>query len=126
MDELSAWLTLVRAPGLHSGTLQPLLDEFGGAVDILRASAAALGDCGASPKFIDWLHSARDCISLDTDKRWLDRESHHFVPWRAEHFPKLLCQLPDGPIGLYVRGSLEALSQPQLAMVGSRNPTPGG
>ena len=41
-------------------------------------------------------------------------------------YPELLRQSPDAPPVLYVRGSAAALREPQLAMVGSRNPTAGG
>jgi DNA processing protein len=38
----------------------------------------------------------------------------------------LLRESPDAPGVLYVRGDVRILSEPQLAMVGSRNPTAGG
>ncbi len=41
-------------------------------------------------------------------------------------YPPLLRQLADPPLLLYVLGKVEVLSDPQLAMVGSRNPTPPG
>ena len=41
-------------------------------------------------------------------------------------YPPLLADLPDAPLGLFVRGDPTALRLPQLAIVGSRNPTPAG
>jgi DNA processing protein len=38
----------------------------------------------------------------------------------------LLAEVSDAPLGLFVRGNVDALSLPQLAIVGSRNPTAGG
>jgi DNA processing protein len=38
-------------------------------------------------------------------------------------YPAQLLPLPDAPAVLFVRGSVDALSAPQLAMVGSRHPT---
>ena len=41
-------------------------------------------------------------------------------------YPPLLRESPDAPAVLYVRGDVRILGEPQLAMVGSRNPTAGG
>ena len=43
-----------------------------------------------------------------------------------ERYPPLLRAIHDPPALLYVRGDPDYLHQPQLAMVGSRNPTAGG
>ena len=53
-------------------------------------------------------------------------ERHHLLPFTDPRYPKLLRSLPDCPIALYVAGSIDALGDPQLAVVGSRNPTPQG
>jgi DNA processing protein len=41
-------------------------------------------------------------------------------------YPALLREIPDPPPLLYVRGNVDALSLPQLAIVGSRSATPSG
>jgi DNA processing protein len=125
MDELTAWLTLARAPGLHAGGLQPLLERHGSASTIASASLAALRATGAREPLIEWLRS--DCAAtIANDRRWLERDGRHFVALTDPRYPALLKQLSDAPIGLFVAGDPAALCLPQLAMVGSRNPTPTG
>jgi DNA processing protein len=125
MDELTAWLTLARAPGLHSGTLAPLLQHCPDAATIVSSSAATLRASGLDARSIDWLRAPpQDAIARDL--RWLEHGNHHFVPWGSENYPPLLSELSDAPVGLFVRGNPALLSLPQLAMVGSRNPTPAG
>lgn len=51
---------------------------------------------------------------------------HHFVPIWASEYPALLKEIPTPPLGLYVAGQLAVLSTPQIAMVGTRKPTPLG
>ncbi|WP_129776233.1 DNA-processing protein DprA [Peristeroidobacter soli] len=63
---------------------------------------------------------------LERHRRWLDQPAHHFIPRGSPRYPGLLATLPDAPSGLLVRGNPDALSLPQLAIVGSRNPTPAG
>ncbi len=41
-------------------------------------------------------------------------------------YPKPLLEIPQAPPLLYVKGNAQSLLLPQLAIVGSRNPTPGG
>lgn len=107
---LLSWLTLLRAPGLHAAALRPLLDRFG------------------SVDAIDWLQSLRErhAAAIDAELRWLEHDAHHFIPFGSAAYPPLLAEVSDAPIGLFVRGDPAALSLPQLAIVGSRNPTAGG
>lgn len=123
MDELTAWLALARVPGLHAGTLAPLLQNFPDAAAFVSASPEALRAAGADAKLIDGLRSLPEA-ALASDRRWLERETHHFIAWGSESYPHLLMQLSDAPVGLYVRGNPALLALPQLAIVGSRNPTP--
>jgi DNA processing protein len=125
MDELTAWLTLARAPGLHAGTLRPLLSHLPSATSIISASPTALHAAGASAALIAWLHG-RSIGEVSADLRWLERDHRHFIPLDDPRYPQLLAELPDAPIALYVRGRDCLLALPQLAIVGSRNPTPAG
>ncbi|HEU4487467.1 MAG TPA: DNA-processing protein DprA [Povalibacter sp.] len=125
MDELTAWLTLNRAPALERSSFHALRQHFAGVSDIVAASARALRAAGASKGLVDWLASPpRE--SIDADRRWLDCESHHFICLESPDYPPLLGRLDDAPLGLFVRGSPSWLAMPQLAMVGARHPTPPG
>src|SRR5690606_347022 len=115
-----------RAPSLHSSHLIALLERFGSVTAIATASATALRECGAPESLIDWLRSPQRSALIDGDRRWLDHESRHYVPWGAPEDPRLLAELSEGPIGLCVRGRIEPLSSAQLAIVGSRTPRPSG
>ncbi|HKU15665.1 MAG TPA: DNA-processing protein DprA, partial [Steroidobacteraceae bacterium] len=118
---------LTHAPGLHAGQLRPLLERLGSPDGILAASPAALSESGAG-SLAAWLHKRprpRDA-AIQAELRWLESADHHFIPLDDEHYPPLLAELVDAPVGLFVRGDPAVLSLPQLAIVGSRNPTAGG
>lgn len=125
MDELTAWLTLARAPGLHAGTLLPLLQKFSSASALIAAPPEILRTAGADAKFAAWLQ-APPRESIAKDRRWLEGDARHFIAWGAKNYPQQLAQIGDAPIGLFVSGNPALLSLPQLAIVGSRNPTPPG
>ena len=51
---------------------------------------------------------------------------HARIALGDDDYPELLTQLNDPPSLLYVKGNIDALHLPALAIVGSRNPTSGG
>jgi DNA processing protein len=63
---------------------------------------------------------------LERHLRWLDHPAHHFLCLGSPGYPALLAKAPDAPPGLLIRGDPDVLSLPQLAIVGSRNPTQAG
>ncbi len=124
MDEITAALTLARIPFLDARLVREWSARFGHFTDFAGATPAALGAAGVPARIIDGLrHAARE---IDGDRRWLATRQHHFIPWYSELYPPLLSELADPPVALYVRGNPELLSLPQIAIVGSRNPTPNG
>ncbi len=124
MDEFTATLVLARVPSLDAASAAALAARFGNLADIVRATPAALRAQGVSTKIIESLRAA--ARQIDSDKRWLDAPGHHFIPWYSRGYPALLQELPDAPVALYVRGNPDALALPQIALVGTRNPTPNG
>jgi DNA processing protein len=69
---------------------------------------------------------APDEHTLAADLAWLERSGARILFITDPAYPPLLKQIAGPPAALYVLGSVEALATPQLAMVGSRSPTPGG
>jgi DNA processing protein len=67
-----------------------------------------------------------DRDALEADAAWLAGEGHGLLTAADEDYPALLLRIPDPPPVLYVQGDPAALWTPQLAVVGSRNPTAGG
>ncbi len=125
MDELTASLTLARAPGFHAGLAGPLLQQFDSVAALVSSPAASLRAAGVDSKLIDYLQSP-PTHEIENELRWLEQPDRHFIVWRSEHYPRLLAELSDAPFALYVHGDADLLSMPQLAMVGARNPTPTG
>jgi len=46
--------------------------------------------------------------------------------WDDDAYPVLLRRIPNPPAALFIDGDPGCLWQPQIAVIGSRNPTPGG
>jgi DNA processing protein len=114
-----------RAPSLSAPQLLQL-EELGPDLAALeQPDRAALARLGLSTGAIDWLATPDEAL-IAQDLRWLDASGTVLLPATTTDYPPLLRESPDAPGVLYVRGDVRILSEPQLAMVGSRNPTAGG
>ena len=67
-----------------------------------------------------------DKSRLQADLQWLSKPGHHLITRDDARFPPLLRDVPSPPAALWLAGDPEVLWQPQLAVIGSRNPTAGG
>lgn len=125
MGDLTSWLIIARAPGLHAGHLSEFLAQGAAAPDLLRQSPSTLRALGLSEPVIRVLREP-DTELLAKDERWLTGAQRRLVTWGSADYPPLLAAIPDPPLVLFLTGSTAALPLPQLAMVGSRSPSPGG
>jgi DNA processing protein len=57
---------------------------------------------------------------------WLEDSNNHIVTLADSDYPQTLLNIPDPPLLLYVKGRLDLLNRPALAVVGSRSATPQG
>jgi DNA processing protein len=118
MDDPKPWLVLARVPGLHAGRFDPDFKPLA----LAGESRSALTALGLSEAAIDALRRP-DVESIAADERWLAGRGRHLVTWGAPDYPPLLGSISDPPLVLFVEGDPASLSLPQLAIVGSRNPT---
>jgi DNA processing protein len=124
-EELFAWIALSRTPRLETSALEPALEALGGAVGILNAPDSALKEAGFPVAAREFLGSAAAAPTA-AERAWLEDPAHHLLPFTASNYPHLLRLIGRCPIALYVEGHAEALSDPQLSIVGSRNPSAAG
>ena len=107
--------------------MRQLLQHFGSIDAILSAARADLlpffhGD--QTP--VDTLRAGPDPGAFETERLWLQDPRNHLIVLTAPDYPPLLREIADPPALLFVRGDPALLAAPQLAVVGSRNPTRGG
>ncbi len=128
--DLIAWSILARAPGLTVPLLSAALQRLHQPAALLAESETAWEAAGLPPVTRDFLrssassgHTVHGPAPLE---RWLESPHHVLLPCTDPRFPTGLKDLNDCPIALYVSGKVDALNDPQLAVVGSRHPTAQG
>ncbi len=124
MDDLKHWLILNRIPGFGRRKILQLLTRIEEPAQIVHASVGQLKQWGFNAKAIDFLRHDPEQM-LENDLNWLGKNKH-IVTFDQPQFPSLVREIADPPLLLYVQGDVELLSRPQLAIVGSRNPTSQG
>jgi len=124
-ESLRNWLALTHVPNLGPVRIQTLLQYFESPTAILAAGKSVWQEVGLSEAIIAGLaNPAWD--KVDADLTWLEQGNASIVTLDNDRYPPLLKNIPDAPPLLYVLGQVDALKQPQLAIVGSRNPTHAG
>ena len=108
LEDANWWLALVRAPDLGPAAARALVERHG--------SPRAVFDARAIRTEPDW-------AAIERDLDWLAAPRHHLLPFTSADFPTLLDETEGAPLALFVAGDPTLLSQPSLAVVGSRNPT---
>lgn len=101
------------------------MEEYGSADAVLAAGDRGLARFDFTDAARGWL-TAPDWTRVDADLEWLDNPDCRLLLPADPAWPPLLGETPDPPLALFVRGDAALLAEPQLAIVGSRNPTGPG
>ena len=125
MRDIAYWLALLRAPGVGPATFLGLLQHYPEPRILFEASTAQRAKLGLTRATLEYLNQP-DWDSVERDLDWLKQPAHYALALSDPAYPPLLLEIADPPPVLFVHGDPTLLVRPQLAMVGSRNPTPGG
>jgi len=102
-----------------------LLNYFGSAKAIFNADSDQLKKSGIRQKSIQSIQNM-DFEQFDDVFEWLQKPERQIIPIGSTYYPPLLDQTATPPLFLFAIGNIEHLLNPQLAVVGSRSPTPQG
>jgi DNA processing protein len=120
------WLALALTQGLGPTRIKKLIEHFGTAERVFQASLTELEAMGMR---------AVSAQSIATGKslELAQQECVKAVEARAKiislsdpEYPARLKEIYDPPVILFVKGSVEVLAHPGIAIVGTRHPTPYG
>lgn len=123
--DLAAWLRLSLAPGVGGETQRALLSAFGLPGNIFNAGIAALARVVPRATAENLVNHAA-AREVDAALLWAHEAGNRILTLADPDYPQRLLETPDPPTLLYVRGRVDLLNAPALAVVGSRNATPQG
>jgi DNA processing protein len=124
-ERLCNWLALALAPEVGPRRIGQLLERFGTVADVRAAGRGALSDAGLSNTAISAI-GAPDRNRLAAALNWLANDGAHLLTPDMDSYPRRLSEIAAPPPLLFIRGDPALLNEPQIAIVGTRNPTAGG
>jgi DNA processing protein len=122
MDGIDLQLALGRSYELNAARLESLVAAIGAEVP----PECRLRELFQRSTLVRERLASLGAVCLLEDRRWAESAAVQLVDLWSPHYPPQLAALPDRPPLLYVQGSVSLLSQPQLAMAGSRQASVGG
>jgi len=125
-EQARYWLALALTPTLGPSRARKLVDHFENIEKIFQASLTELEAAGLRASAAQSIGTGK---SLDLAQEEMVRATAagaHIVGLGDPAYPPLLKQIYDPPVVLFVRGDVETISRPGIAIVGTRHPTPYG
>ncbi|WAW11075.1 DNA-processing protein DprA [Oxalobacter vibrioformis] len=122
-EELASWIRLLGTEGIGSGTARNLLSVFGMPQDVFSASLKHLESVVPGKTAHLLLLPPTDDMQAQIEKtvRWMGEPGNRILTLADPDYPPALLEIPDPPVMLYVKGRIELLFKPAIAIVGSRN-----
>jgi len=121
MGPTEAWIRLLHLPGIGAVQQNRLLDRFGGPEAIF--SEAPKSDLNDRIKAAIRNSEPRLHQRIEESLKWLERPEAALVTRDSKNYPERLRLLNDAPPLLFTIGDNALLNSPQIAIVGSRNPS---
>lgn len=125
-NNLRQWLALNQLYTYHPAAIYHLVQQtIEQNIDVFSLSSSELVNQGFPEKIVTQLQKI-DWSIVDDELDWAAQKNHRVITVQDVSYPALLREIDMPPLLLYVAGQVDYLNQWQLAMVGSRNPTPIG
>ncbi|WP_244635736.1 DNA-processing protein DprA [Chthonobacter albigriseus] len=120
MDQKISWLRLIRAENVGPATFRAMVNHYGSAADALEALPQFARRGGARPPRIPTVEEAEAELALT------ERAGATLVALGEPAYPPRLREIAAAPPLVTVRGNLDILTRPMVAIVGSRNASIAG
>jgi DNA processing protein len=120
------WLALALTPGLGPTKARRVIEFFGSVQALFRASLTELEAAGLRAVSAQSLGVGRSMELAQDELGKAAAAGAQIVALDDPRYPAQLKQIYDPPLILYLRGSDAVISQPGIALVGTRHPTPYG
>jgi len=120
------WLAISLTSGLGPTKARKLVEHFGGAEAVFHASLTELESTGIQAASAQSIATGKSAELAREEIARAAAAGVTVLSGEDRCYPQRLKEIYDPPLVLYVRGNPEVLTEPGIAMVGTRHPTPYG
>jgi len=125
-EERLAWLALVLAPGLGPKRILDAVKMLDTASQVLSLTLTELEGLRFPAQAAQYIFDGKARQAAEAEWARVAAQGATVVTYGCPEYPERLKEIYDPPPVLWVRGKAELLSQPGIAVVGTRHPSPYG
>jgi DNA processing protein len=125
-QQTTYWLALALTPGLGATRVRKLIEHFGSPERVFHASLTELEATGMQAVSAQALATGKSLELAEQECAKAVESSARILALSDPEYPLRLKEIYDPPVVLFVRGNVEILAKPGIAVVGTRHPTPYG
>jgi DNA processing protein len=120
------WLALALTQGLGPTRIKKLIEHFGTAERVFQASLTELEAMGMRAVSAQSIATGKSLELAQQECGKAAEARARIISLSDPEYPARLKEIYDPPVVLFVKGCVEVLALPGIAMVGTRHPTPYG
>ena len=123
-EDRESFIRLSLVNGVGPRLIAGLVDHFGSAEAVLKATLSQLGQVPRiGPKLSTLIRDSSQCDLAEQVFQHCNDHGVRIIIAGDPEFPRLLAELSDPPVMLFVRGAFHKTDQLSIAMVGTRHCT---
>ncbi|WP_158792394.1 DNA-processing protein DprA [Granulicella sp. L60] len=121
-----AWMALTLTPGMGPTRIWKATGRLGAAERLFEASLTELEGLGMPAKSAQFVFEGKARTAAVDEMRRTSEAGGQILTPEDEAYPERLREIYDPPTVLWIRGDVELLARPGIAVVGTRSPSPYG
>jgi DNA processing protein len=121
-----AWMALTLTPGMGPTRIWKAINRLGSAERVFEASLTELEGLGMPAKSAQFIFEGKARTAAEDELRRVAEVGGSVLTPADEAYPERLREIYDPPAVLWIRGNVELLARPGIAVVGTRSPSPYG
>lgn len=121
LTEVEAFVILSAIPYLGAMKIRLLIEKFGSAVSALTTMPDQISLLPGFERIVPYWQRWQKNRDWEQDLALAHQQGVQIIPFTDPSFPKLLLEVSDHPVLLYVKGNLKSQDKRSIAIVGTRN-----
>jgi DNA processing protein len=121
-----AWMALILTPGMGATRIWKAMNRLGAAERLFDVSLTELEGLGMPAQSAQFVFEGKARAAAEDEIRRTIEAGGSILTPQDEAYPERLRQIYDPPAVLWIRGNVELLARPGIAVVGTRQPSPYG